>query len=84
MVRNASGKVIQNKAAFFQLIGAGGDAFGQQGNSSSGNFYGSISAHASRSGSVEFEIPVAAASNLYLLYRPEIGTETVLTRLTVG
>jgi hypothetical protein len=84
VVRNTSGKAIQNKAAFFELIGAEGDTFGQQANNSSDDFYGTIGAHASRSGSIEFQIPAAAASNLYLLYRPEIATETVLTRLTIG
>jgi hypothetical protein len=30
---------------------------------------------------IEFQIPSAAASGLYLLYRPEIAAEAVLTRL---
>ncbi len=84
VVRNTSGKAIQNKAAFFELIGAEGDTFGQQANNSSDDFYGTVGPHASRSGSIEFQIPAAAASNLYLLYRPEIAKETVLTRLTIG
>jgi Domain of unknown function (DUF4352) len=84
VVRNTSGKAIQNEAAFFELIGAEGDAFGNQGNNSSDNFYGTIAAHASRSGTIEFEIPTATVSNLYLLYRPEIAKETVLTRLKIG
>jgi hypothetical protein len=84
VVRNTSGKAIQNKAAFFELIGAEGDTFGQQASNSSDDFYGTVDPHASRSGSIEFQIPAAAASNLYLLYRPEIATETVLTRLTIG
>ena len=84
VVRNTSGKDIQNKAAFFELIGAEGDTFGDQGNNSLDNFYGAIAAHAARSGRIDFEIPAAAASNLYLLYRPEIATETVLTRLKIG
>lgn len=84
VVRNTSAKAIQNEAAFFALIGAEGDTFGNQDDNSSDTFYGAIGAHASRVGSIEFEIPAAAASNLYLLYRPEIATETVLTRLTIG
>ena len=84
LVRNTSGKVIQNKAAFFELIGAEGDTFSHQGTNSPGDINGYIDPHASRSGSIEFEIPTAAASNLYLLYRSEIATETVLTRLTIG
>jgi hypothetical protein len=83
VVRNTSGKAIRNQAVFFQLIGPGGDTFGYQDNSPD-NFYGTIRAHASRSGTIEFQIPFAARSSLYLLYRPEIATETVLTRLKIG
>lgn len=83
VVLNTSGKAIKNQAAFFQLVGPGGDTFGYQDNSSD-TFYGTIGAHASRSSTIEFQIPAAAGSDLYLLYRPEIATETVLTRLTIG
>ena len=64
-------------------MGREGDTFGYRGNRS-GTFYGAIGAHASRSGMIEFQIPSAAASGLYLLYRPEIARETVLTRLKIG
>jgi len=83
VVRNTGEKPIRNESIFFRLIGLEGDTFSQQGNTSHG-FYGSIAAHTSRSGTVGFEIPSAAASGLYLLYRPEIATETVLTRLRAG
>ena len=83
VVQNTTGKAIRNKAAFFQLVGPGGDTFGYQDNSPD-NFYGTIGGHASRSGMIEFQIPSAAASSLYLLYRPEIARETVLTRLKIG
>jgi hypothetical protein len=80
VVRNTSEKAIRNESTFFQLIGPEGDTFGHQTNSSD-DFYRTIDAHASRSGTIEFEIPTAAASSLSLLYRPEHATETVLTRL---
>jgi hypothetical protein len=83
MVRNTSGRAIRNESTFFELIGPGGDTFSNQDNRSYG-FYGPIGAHASRGGTIEFGIPAAAASSLYLLYRPEIARETVLTRLKVG
>ncbi|HYZ57794.1 MAG TPA: hypothetical protein VE733_30425 [Streptosporangiaceae bacterium] len=83
VIRNTSGKTIRNEAAYFQLVGPQGDTFGHQDNSSD-NFYHTIGAHASRSGMIEFGIPAAAASSLYLLYRPEIATETALIRLRVG
>jgi hypothetical protein len=82
VIRNTSGKAIRNQAAFFQLVGPGGDIFGQD--NSSDTFYGTMGAHTYRSGMIEFQIPSAAASSLYLLYRPEIAAETVLTRLKVG
>jgi hypothetical protein len=83
VVRNTSGKAIKNEAVFFHLIGPDGDTFGYQDNSSD-TFYGTIGAHASRSGMIEFQIPSAAVSDLYLLYRPELARETVLTRLKIG
>lgn len=83
VVRNTSGKAIKNQAAFFQLVGPGGDTFGYQDNSPD-DFYGTIGAHASRSGTIEFQIPSAAGSSVYLLYRPETAKETVLTRLKIG
>jgi hypothetical protein len=84
VVQNTSGKAIKNKETFFQLIGPEGDSFDYQTNSSD-NFYGTIGAHASSSGMIEFEVPAAAASGLYLLYRPGIASRTtVLTRLPAG
>ena len=83
VIRNTTGAAIRNESAFFQLVGPGGDAFGYQDNSPDG-FYRSIGAHASRNGTIEFQIPAAAGSSLYLLYRPEIATETVLTPLKPG
>jgi hypothetical protein len=80
VVQNTSGRAITNKETFFQLIGPEGDSFDYQTNSSD-NFYGTIGAHASSSGMIEFEVPTAAASSLYLMYRPGIASGTVLTRL---
>ncbi len=83
VVQSTSGNPIQNKEKFFGLVGPGGDSFAYQTNSSD-NFYRTIGAHTSSSGMIEFEIPAAAASSLYLLYRPEIAKETALIRLKVG
>lgn len=79
-VRNTGIKPIDNKPAFFDLI-SGGDIFSYQENSSNG-FYGSIGAHATRTGMIEFQVPAAAASPLYLLYRTGTSSQVVLTRLT--
>lgn len=83
VLRNTGDKIIHNQPTFFQLVGPEGDTFAPQG-SNSGVFYQAVDAHSSRSGTIEFKIPAAAVSNLYLLYRPETGTGTVLTRLRVG
>ena len=80
VVQNTSGKAIQNREKFFGLVGPGGDSFAYQTNSSD-NFYRTIGAHTSSSGMIEFEVPTAAASSLYLMYRPGIASRTVLTRL---
>ena len=82
MIKNTSNNPIKNQASFFRLIGTEGDTFTYQ-SSSSANFYGDIAAHSSRNGTVVFQIPVAAAANLQLLYRPEVETETVLVVLKV-
>jgi Domain of unknown function (DUF4352) len=83
MVRNTGKKAIRNESGFFELIGYGGDTFGSKVHSS-GAFYGTIGTGGSRSGLIEFQIPAAAASGLFLLYRPENAAETVITRLQAG
>lgn len=81
-VNNTSSKPIMNQATFFQLIGTEGDTFAYQYNSSD-NFYGNVTANGSRSGTVVFQVPSAAAHNLHLLYRPEVAAETALVSLNV-
>jgi hypothetical protein len=81
-VKNTSSKPIKNQPNFFQLVGAEGDIFSYQSNSSD-NFYGTVPAHSSSSGTIVFQIPGAAAHNLYLLYRSEITSETALVLLNV-
>jgi uncharacterized protein DUF4352 len=82
-VRNTSNKAIMNLSTFFQLMGPEGDTFGYQYNSSD-NFYGTIAAHTTRSGTIMFQVPTAATSSLRLLYRPEIATETALILLKIS
>jgi len=82
-VQNTGDKDILNQAAFFRLIGAEGDIFGKQYNSSD-TFYGSIAAHKSRRGAISFKAPKAATSTLRLLYRPEVATETAIVPLNLG
>src|ERR1700730_2565243 len=81
-VQNTSDAAIMNQSTFYQLMGPEGDVFGYQYNSSD-NFYGAIAAHTTRSGTIVFELPTAAASSLRLLYRSEIATETTIISLRV-
>jgi len=82
-IQNTSNKAIMNQSTFFQLMGPEGDAFGYQYNSSD-NFYGTIAAHRTRSGTIVFQVPTAATSSLRLLYRPEIATETAIILLKIS
>jgi hypothetical protein len=82
-VQNISDKAIMNQLTFFQLVGPEGDIFGYQYNSSD-NFYGNIVAHTTRSGTIMFQVPIAATSSLRLLYRPEIATETAIILLKIS
>ncbi len=83
IVRNTSAKAIMNQPTFFQLVGSEGDTFGYQYNSSD-NFYGTIAAHKTSSGTIVFQVPAAAASGLRLLYRPEIARETAIILLKIS
>ncbi len=82
VVQNTSAKAIMNRSTFFELMGPEGDIFGYQYNSSD-NFYGTIAAHTTRSGTIVFQVPTAATSSLRLLYRPEIATETAIILLKI-
>lgn len=82
IVQNIGAKAIKNQPTFFQLIGTEGDTFGYQYNSSD-NFYGVIAAHTARNGTIVFQLPTAAVSHLYLLYRPEVATETAIILLRI-
>ena len=83
IVQNTSNKAIMNLPTYFQLIGPEGDIFGYQYNSSD-TFYGNIAAHTARSGAITFQLPLSAATNLRLLYRPEIATEMTIVALTIS
>lgn len=82
-VQNSSAKAIMNLPAFFQLVGSEGDTFGYQYNSSD-TFYGTIAAHTTRSGTIVFQLPTAAASGLRLLYHPEIAADTAIVLLKIS
>ena len=81
-ITNTGDAAIPNQAEFFQLVGSAGDAFAPR-NDAADPFFAAIDARATRTGSLVFEIPGAAASNLHLLYRPELPTEAVVVPLSV-
>jgi hypothetical protein len=79
-MQNTGKTSIPNQPGYYQLVGSEGDMFGSQ-SSASPSFFGTITAHASRSGTIVFQIPSAAVSGLRLLFRSEIATETVFVQL---
>jgi hypothetical protein len=71
VVKNTSSKSIKNLATSYQLVGAEGDMFGLP-PGTTGNFFGTIAAGSTRSGTIAFqEIPSFAIQKLQLLYRSE-------------
>lgn len=82
-IKNTSTKPIMNKDVYFQLISAEGDAFGLQPNVAS-SFFGTIAPQSSRSGTIVFQVPTAAANKLQLLYRPEVAAEAVSIALNMS
>jgi hypothetical protein len=71
MVKNTSGKNIENLATSYQLVGAEGDMFGLP-SGTNGSFFGTIASGGTRSGTLAFQqIPTAAIKKLQLLYRSE-------------
>ena len=81
-VKNTGNKDIDNKVDFYQLVGAEGDVFGLPASTTS-PFFGPIASGSSKSGTLTFQIPAAAVSNLRLLYRSEVASETVFVALGI-
>ncbi|MFL5625754.1 MAG: DUF4352 domain-containing protein [Ktedonobacteraceae bacterium] len=82
-MQNTGNTSIPNQAAYYQLIGSEGDMFGFQ-SSATASFFGTIAPHASRSGTIVFQVPTAAISGLRLLFRSELADETVFVPLTIS
>jgi hypothetical protein len=76
-IDNRADRAIPNDAAFFQLTTTGGDAFAAR-VSAVDPFVTPIASGERRTGSVSFDVPVAAAEDVRLLYRPELPTESVV------
>ena len=81
-ITNTGDVAIPNQAAFFQLMGSAGDAFAARVNGAD-PFYAAIAPRTTRSGSITFEVPSAAAEGLHLFYRPEVATEAVILPLSI-
>ena len=82
-MQNTGKTSIPNQPGYYQLVGSEGDMFGSQSSASPG-FFGTITPHTSRSGTIVFQIPSAAVSGLRLLFRSEIATETVFVQLKIS
>jgi hypothetical protein len=82
-MQNTGKTSIPNQPSYYQLVGSEGDMFGSQ-SSASPSFFGTITPHASRGGTIVFQIPSAAVSGLRLLFRSEIATETVFVQLKIS
>ena len=81
-IKNTSKAAINNQATYYQLVASEGDAFGQQ-SSATATFFGAIPAGASRSGTIVFQVPTAAANGLRLLFRPEVASDTSFVTLKI-
>jgi hypothetical protein len=66
-INNTSSATITSTSSYFQLISKEDDAFGPQ-PSASPSLFGTIAPHASRSGTIVFQIPTAALKGLILLF----------------
>ncbi|GCE13581.1 DUF4352 domain-containing protein [Tengunoibacter tsumagoiensis] len=82
-IQNTSEQAIKNQATFFQLLGAEGDTFSYQYNSTD-DFYGTIAAHATQRGQIDFQVPTGAVKTISLLYRPEDAKETTIIQLKLS
>jgi hypothetical protein len=82
-IQNTGDGPVANQPTFFELVGPEGDVFGHQDNSSD-DFYGTVAARTTRSGTISFRVPSAARSGLRLLYRPEVATQTVIVSLRLN
>jgi len=82
MLKNTGSHAITNQASYFQLVGAEGDTFGLQSTVATG-FFGAIAANSTRSGTIVFQIPIAAMVGLRLLYSPEVTTEKTIVPLKI-
>lgn len=82
-IQNTGNTSIPNQAGYYQLVGSEGDMFGFQ-SSATASFFGAIAPHASRSGTIVFQVPTAAISGLRLLFRSELAVETVFVPLNIS
>jgi hypothetical protein len=82
-INNTGTKPILNQANYYLLLGSEGDIFGYQSSATAG-YFGTITPHNSRSGTIVFQVPTAALKGLRLMFRPEIVQETVFVALRVN
>jgi hypothetical protein len=77
---NKGTKTIQNTSTFYQLVGSEGDTFGIE-VSATPSYFGTLTPHSSRSGTIVFAVPSEEANGLRLLFRCEILSETAIVAI---
>jgi Domain of unknown function (DUF4352) len=82
-VKNTGLKTINNDATYYQLISAEGDTFGLQSDAPQ-EFFGSIAAQSSRSGTITFQVPAGALNGMRLMYRPDVSSDTTFVPLNLS
>jgi hypothetical protein len=81
-IANSGARAIVNDSSAFRLIGPEGDIFGAVSDSSA-SLDGVIAAHATRTGTMTFQVPIAAASGLQLLYRSGSASRAAMIPLNL-
>lgn len=81
-IANSGAGSIASDSSAFRLIGPEGDIFGAVSGSST-SLDGVITAHGTRTGTVTFQVPIAAASGLQLLYRSGSASRAAMIPLNL-
>lgn len=82
-IRNSGVTSVASDSTAFQVMVPDGDIFPAKADASA-SVSGSIGSHSVRTGTVAFDLPAAAASNLRLMYRPSAVSQTAIIPLNLG
>ena len=82
-VQNPGASTITAASSSFELMGPEGDMFTVKPGGAA-SLDGAIAPHATRAGTITFDVPAAATSNMRLLYRPGANAQTAMIPLNIG